>query len=241
MATRRSSTSAIEMIRNHNRRTFETRPRVGPHGFRRAPHLVDRSRPGELIVLATPCGATRRRDDRVSGRRSRIREPRIHGSGAVVTRETASAAAPLRLPSPRLRVTRALPQPDRHPDTSCRTIRSTRGWSRRELARMGPHLRRFRRCAGTRSRGCRPDARFHARPVQGRLPHSFAKRECVPPRPRCLPSKDPPSGRCLVHSLSPTCGVEPAPFQSPRLAAHGRCAVVRRLGPFAAEGGLTPS
>jgi len=78
-------------------------------------------------------------------------------------------------------------------------------------------------------------------PDEGRLPHPFAKRRCVPLHPRCLPSEDPLAGGALFHSLSPTCGVEPAPFQSPRHSAHGRCVGWCGDSAFHRAGGLTPS
>jgi hypothetical protein len=122
MATRRSSTSAIETIRKHDRRTNETPPAS------RAARLSPRSPSRERV----PPG------DETSGfsrRRSTVREPRIHGSGAVGERVGFRRWFPLRLPPTALAR-----------DESFSPTRSTLGHllSRRSIA---PRLESPRRCS----------------------------------------------------------------------------------------------
>jgi len=95
------------------------------------------------ISLRAPRGEL---DDRVNGRRSTAREPRIHGSGAVFRVNGLAPRPPRPLP-PRLLVRGASPQPDRLSDTSRCSIRLRRGWSRRDTDRIG---RRASKISSTR-------------------------------------------------------------------------------------------
>lgn len=212
MATRRSSTSAIERIRKHDRRTFETPlPNSGHSAF------------AELPI--SQAGPTRGMGRRVNG----VVPPRgsrgFTGQGPLL-RVGSLARRPLRLPPATIAR-----------DESFAPTRSTLGHllSRHPIV---PRLEspwdisngpaNLRKISWIRPRvptfvDPRDEHALSRASDEGRLPHLFAKRRCVPLHPRCLPSKDPLSGGALFHSLSPTCGVEPAPFQSSRLTAHGRC------------------
>jgi len=66
---------------------------------------------------------------------------------------------------------------------------------------VGPRRRR------TFARRRVPRLRLRAHPrIQGRLPHPFAKRRCVPPHPRCFPPRDPSFEGAIIHRLFPICG-----------------------------------
>jgi hypothetical protein len=214
MATRLSSTSAIEMIRKHDRRTYETPPSSSGHSASRAPHLGFGSRSGDwttAFAAAVPPIGSRG----------------FTGQGPF-ERVSRLSPCPLRLLPPRLRVTRASPQPDRHSDTSCRTSRLRRGWSHRDTNRKGLESSiDFVDSPGD------PLARGSQ---QGRLPHPFAKRRCVPLHPRCLPSKDQPF-RVVPFSTACHQPVEWSPrlFNLRAWPRTDGATGVRRLGPLPRE------
>jgi hypothetical protein len=163
------------------------------------------------ISLRAPRGEL---DDRVNDRRSTAREPRIHGSGAAFSSERARTSFAPASPSTIAR------------DGSFTPTRSTLGHPLLLHATEGAagvaatqiewagERRRFRRLA--------PCACAHARVGPPRTPLREKKMCSAAPE---VPSFEGPalSGGALFHSLSPTCGVELAPFQSSRLTVHGRC------------------
>jgi hypothetical protein len=177
------------------------RPRVGPRGFRRAPHLGS----GPARGLGRP-----------------LSQPSFHRSGAEVSRVrgrlTSAPAFAVPTPAPPATIARdesfaptrsALGHLLSHPPAAPR-LESPR------YAPKGPRVvDRFRRlawgpaCAGVPA---------------GPPPASLREKKMRSAAPE-VPSSEGPtlSGGALFHSLSPTCGVEPAPFQPPLLAAHGRC------------------
>jgi len=131
---------------------------------------------------------------RANGRLSITREPRIHASGAL-----SRGGDAFRRCHPGLSL-RDCSRRELHPDPiplghllSRRP--ATVRWESPPCVPNGPASRRrlFRQLAlGDRLRGVTEE---------GRLPHPFAKRRCVPLHPRCLPSKDPPFGRCPFPQL----------------------------------------
>jgi len=97
----------------------------------------------------------------------RVSGHRRQGTGAEVSRvrgrlnERTARAVSLRPLSPRLRVVTASPQPDRLSDTSRRTARRQRGWSRRAGRRTGRESSKISSirppepaCAGARGPAC---------------------------------------------------------------------------------------
>lgn len=174
-------------------------PQARPTGLRNPTPRSGRSTFIELRILEQV--PLEEWSGRVSSHRSAAREPRIHGSGAACRAE--GSRHPLRPLSPRLLVVKGLPQPDRLSDTSCRTARSHAGWSHRHAPEWASKPASFwarRRAREPLPRF--PDASEHLRAAgQGRLPHPSAKRRCVPPHPRCLPSRDPPCGECRSPQL----------------------------------------
>jgi hypothetical protein len=203
MATRRSSTSAIENDPQARQRTSETPP--SSRAARLSPSSPSRGRVplGELDVpLSQP--SFHRSGAEVSRVRGRLNE-------CAGSRRTHSGFFPPRFAR----------------DGSFAPTRSALGHllshppaaSRLESPRYSPKgprvVDRFRRlawgpaCAGVPAGP--PPAPLREKKMRSAAPE--------------VPSSEGPtlSGGALFHSLSPTCGVEPAPFQSPRLAAHGRC------------------
>jgi len=128
------------------------------------------------------------------------REPRIHGSGAVECIAIIDCVAGL------LRDDRSSWRLRPNPigsNTSCRAARVDYDRSTVIESSSAP------------ARPCRNEFEGFApggtacavASEEGRLPHPFAKRRCVPPHPRCFPSQDfPLRGVPVSHSLYPTCG-----------------------------------
>jgi len=116
LQSKRSASTTVGPTKPH--------PQVGPRGFRRAPHLGSRSRPGMrrrgLAAVVPPFGSRG-----------------FTGQGPFVSESACADGSRSGSLPPRLRATRASPQPDRLSDTSCRAVRSPRGWSRRDAARTG--------------------------------------------------------------------------------------------------------
>jgi hypothetical protein len=152
-------------------RAFETPLRIGPLGFRRTPPS------GQVHVRRHGCPAQTGTSPRTGAEDSRVR-------GLFEERHCLSALLPRPL-SPRLLAARASPRPDRLSDTSCRAPGCTA---------VGVTALRSERASepSTLISSTRPRDPLARGSEEGRLPHPFAKRRCVPLHPRCLPSKDPP-------------------------------------------------
>jgi len=127
------------------------------------------------------------------------REPRIHGSGAVECIAIIDCVAGL------LRDDRSSWRLRPNPigsNTSCRAARVDYDRST-VIEPSSPPAKPLERIRGVRPRipACASAS------GEGRLPHPFAKRRCVPLHPRCFPSQDfPLRGVPVSHSLYPTCG-----------------------------------
>jgi hypothetical protein len=211
MATRRSSTSAIENDPQARQRTYETPP--SSRAARLSP--CSPSRVGSRSVSGTSAFAAvvHRSGAEVSRVRGRLNE-------CAGSRRAHSGCLPPRFARGRnFAPTRSAPgHLLSHPPAAPR-LESPR------YRPKGPRVvDRFRRlawgpaCAGVPAGP--PPAPLREKKMRSAAPE--------------VPSSEGPtlSGGALFHSLSPTCGVEPAPFQSPRLAAHGRCVGGAATRPF---------
>jgi hypothetical protein len=171
MATRRSSTSATETIRKHDCGPSKPRSESGRSAFAELPL------PGGSTCEDMGCPAQTGTSHRTGAEDSRVRGP-------FEERQCLSALLPRPL-SARLLATRASPRPD----PSRTPLVAPPGHTAVGVTALRPERASEPSTLISSTRPRDPLARGSG---EGRLPHPFAKRRCVPLHPRCLPSKDPP-------------------------------------------------